>query len=255
MEHRTALRSTTGRTARTTTRLMAFSLLVALAPLSVASAQAASSSLNVVADWQMNEPAGATAMTDSGPNGINGVIGRAVHTGVSVAGATAYSWPFTSPTAPPAKPERLIKATDSRLNFGTADFAVSFRYRTTHSFGNIVQKGQATTTGGQLKFELPGGKVTCLVRGSIARRAVSTRNTYDDGTWHTVRCARTATGLTMTVSNSGGTILETRKIAGATGDVTNRYPISIAGKTNCDQVTITCDYFTGEVDWVKVEKG
>ncbi len=234
-------------------RLLTAGLLVALLPAGLTAAQASTPALNVLADWQLNEAPGATVMQDSSGNGITGVIGSAVHTGFTAAGVTGYRWDFTSPTAPPPKPERLVKATSTRLNPGSKDFAISFRYRTTNPFGNIVQKGQATTSGGQIKFELPGGKVTCLVRGLAGKRAVTTLNTYRDGIWHTVRCVRTVAGLTMTVTDDVGTVLETRKIAGPTGDLTNRYPISIAGKTNCDQASITCDYFSGDIDWVRVE--
>ena len=39
---------------------------------------------------------------------------------------------------------------------------------------------------------------------------------------------------------------------GSTGKISNTRPISIAGKLNCDQVTTTCDYFTGDIDYVKI---
>jgi hypothetical protein len=32
---------------------------------------------------------------------------------------------------------------DNRLNPGSGDFAVELRMRTTHSLGNVIQKGQA----------------------------------------------------------------------------------------------------------------
>ncbi len=80
----------------------------------------------------------------------------------------------SSPTDPPPKPERVIQINNSQLNPGTRDFAVSFRYRTTKKFGNIMQKGQATTKGGNFKFQLPKGNVTCLIRGASGQRAVRT---------------------------------------------------------------------------------
>ena len=29
--------------------------------------------------------------------------------------------------------------------------------------------------------------------------------------------------------------------------------MTIAGKGNCDQVEITCDYFSGDIDYVRIE--
>ena len=40
---------------------------------------------------------------------------------------------------------------------------------------------------------------------------------------------------------------------GSTGNITNNRPISIAGKLNCDQVTTTCDYFTGDIDYITIK--
>jgi hypothetical protein len=79
------------------------------------------------------------------------------------------------------------------LNPGTGDYAVEFRMRTTHSFGNVIQKGQAGAPGGYWKFQQPSGKIS------------------------------------------------------------NTRPVTIAGKGDCDQVEITCDYFSGDLDYVHIE--
>lgn len=41
----------------------------------------------------------------------------------------------------------------------------------------------------------------------------------------------------------------------ATGYIDNNFPLTIGGKPKCDQVKVTCDYFTGEIDWVRVDRG
>jgi hypothetical protein len=87
--------------------------LVAVGPASAAMALAAGT---VLANRQMNEGPGATTMVDSSGNGINGSIGSAVQTGVVFQGATGYQWPFTSPTNPPAQPQRIIQANSASLN-------------------------------------------------------------------------------------------------------------------------------------------
>jgi hypothetical protein len=86
-----------------------------------------------VADWQMNEAAGAGTMVDSSGNGINGSIGSAIQTGYTYAGATGYHWGSTNPNGYPAKPERLVTVPNDRLNPGNRDYAVTVRFRTTHS--------------------------------------------------------------------------------------------------------------------------
>src|SRR3954452_10944670 len=45
-----------------------------------------------IADWEMNEPPGATTMHDSSGSNLSGTIGSAVVTGVVTEGATGYQW-------------------------------------------------------------------------------------------------------------------------------------------------------------------
>jgi hypothetical protein len=208
----------------------------------------------VLADWQMNEPAGATVMTDGSGNGIVGAIGSAVQTGAVFDGATAYRWPFVGPNLPPPKPERLVQVADGRLNPGTRDFAITMRFRTTRPFGNMIQKGQSGSTTGMFKWQIPNGVISCQFRGldtngTMLSRSVNSGSTpLNDGAWHTVRCERTATRVTMTIDGT-----TTRTAIGPTGNITNNVPLTIAGKLNCNQVTITCDYFTGDIDFVRIE--
>ena len=98
---------------------------------------AAPASAATLADWEMNEGPGAQTMVDSSGH-VNGVIGSAVKTGVHLQGATAYQWPFTSPTAPPPKPERLVQVSSSTLNPGSGTYSVTMRYLTTKHFGREV---------------------------------------------------------------------------------------------------------------------
>jgi Concanavalin A-like lectin/glucanases superfamily len=212
---------------------------------------AASASAATLADWEMNEPSGATTMIDSSGH-VNGTIGSAVNTGVSILGATAYQWPFTSPTAPPAKPERIVQANSNSLNPGSGTYIVSLRFRTNQNFGNIIQKGQAGASGGYFKIENPNGRINCVFRGvnssgTLVRKAVQSPTATSDNAWHVATCTRTSTGLTLTID---GTVVGTAK--GSTGKISNTRPVTIGGKLNCDQIKTTCDYFTGALDWVKI---
>ncbi len=156
-----------------------------------------------------------------------------------------------SPTQPPAHPGRIVQASSSSLNPNSGNYTVTIRYRTTKHFGNIVQKGQAGSSGGYFKLENPNGQLTCVFRGtnssgSFLRKQVVS-GVLSDGQWHTVRCARTANALTLTVD---GSVVATAH--GSSGNITNNRPISIAGKINCDQVHTTCDYFTGDIDYITI---
>jgi len=213
-------------------------------------AVAAPASAATLADWEMNEGSGATTMIDSSGH-VNGTIGSAVKTGVSVMGATVYRWPFASPTAPPPKPERIVQANSNSLNPGSGTYTVSLRYRTTQHFGNIVQKGQAGSAGGYFKVENPHGQINCVFRGVVSgklvRKAVTSPAVLSDGAFHVATCTRTANALTLTID---GSVVDTAH--GSTGNISNTRPVTIGGKLNCDQVKTTCDYYTGDIDWVKL---
>jgi hypothetical protein len=201
---------------------------------------------------QMNEPPGATSAVDSSGNGLNGIVGTHVQTAVALTGGgTGYRFPYIRPNTPPADPAHLVTIPhNDRLNPGTGNFAVEFRMRTTHSFGNVIQKGQAGSKGGYWKFQQPSGKISCLFRGSAGSSTASAGSTVrvNDGNWHTVRCERTSSMVTMLIDG-----VVTGRNRNATGTIANTRPVTIAGKGNCDQVEITCDYFSGDIDYVKIE--
>jgi hypothetical protein len=41
---------------------------------------------------------------------------------------------------------------------------------------------------------------------------------------------------------------------GTTGRIDNAIAMTIGGKINCDQVEVTCDYFSGQIDYVRITK-
>ena len=197
-------------------------------------------------------------MTDRGPYGIEGEIGSRVRTGIDFSdGSTGYQWPRRRPNAQPAVPERLIVVDDPRLNPGTRDYAITLRFRTTRRHGNIIQKGQSRTPGGFFKLELPKGRMTCLFRsrdaqGDLIGQAFvkSPRDVnLHDGRWHVVRCEKTSDRVTMTID--GETTVQSR--ARRIGPIANDEQLTIAGKIDCDQIDISCDYFGGSIDYIRIE--
>jgi PKD domain/Laminin G domain len=215
--------------------------------------------------YDMNEAAGNAVLVDSSGNGVNGASGPNVSKGVLLEGATVHSYSrFTgdgvtprSPTMLPVEPERLDTVPHSTLlNPDSQDFAITVRYRTSKSFGNLVQKGQNGTVGGYFKIELPGGRPTCLFKGvsngRTVQRAVEAPLTVDlsDNIFHTIRCERLVNRVTLFIDG-----VEVKRLVGSSGNIANTKNLSIAGKSNCDQVLTTCDYFIGDIDWVRIEKG
>lgn len=207
--------------------------------------------------WQMNEDKDAKVMIDSGGGGgLHGVIGDEVLPGnVSTDEqgnpVTAYLFTKVSPNTYPPTAERLVVVDDNdALDPDSGVFTVEIRYRTTHNHGNMIQKGQAKAKGGQWKFQQPKGKITCLFKGPDGRATASSRTPLNDGLWHVVRCVRTSTSVTMYVDGE----YRSRK-NGLTGTINNKVPLTIGGKINCDQDTVTCDYFSGEIDYVTISKG
>ena len=202
-----------------------------------------------VARWDMNEPAGSRTMIDSSGHGLRGSIGREIAPGVRVGGATAYRFARLDPDTPPTHPEHLATVPDTAaLDPGTRDYAITVRLRTTHRFGNIVQKGQATVSGGNFKLQIPSGHVQCLFRGSAGTALVTSPRALNNGDWHTVRCERTDSGVTLDVD--GDTVA---RRSGWTGRIANAWPLAIGGKTGCDQMYVGCDYYAGDIDYVEID--
>jgi hypothetical protein len=228
------------------------SLTVALTVGTVLIATAATadaSSHRPVAVWEMDEHSGARTMMDSGGRGLHGRIGSEVHTDTSVNGATGYRFDRLEPDTPPTHPGHLVTVRDADvLDPGTRDYAVTVRLRTTGKFGNIIQKGQATVSGGNFKLQIPSGIVECLFRGSSRSILVSSPRRLNDGRWHTVRCERTGDGVSLSVDGSA-----VARRSGWTGRIANSWPVSIGGKTDCDQMDVGCDYYAGDLDYVEID--
>jgi hypothetical protein len=227
---------------------------VASGALAVALAPAAAASTSV-ADWEMTDSPGASTMADSSGNGLDGSVGSTVKTGVHVPGALGFGFRFPFAGHTTLDPGRLVTVADDSpssniLNPGTRDFAITWRMRTRQPFGNIIQKGQSATPGGYFKIQAPNGIVQCLFRGAGGSRAVGSGQKLNDGAWHTITCRRSSTGVTMTVDGRAP-----RSSAGPTGTISNRFPLSIGGKVSCNQTTVSCDYYVGDLDYVRIANG
>ena len=198
----------------------------------------------------MNEHAGQAAVVNDlghGPNPLNGKVGSSVVTGYRVPGLVGYKIPSPAPTG--YDPRRIVVVpNDTRLNPSGHDFVVTLRFRGKYD-GNIVQKGQATSAGGYWKVETHGS-TTCTFKGSAGLVAVTNRLRLTDNHWHTVRCERNGSKMSMTVDGK-----QVDKRIRATGVIANNLPLTVGGKGTCDASggRVTCDYFVGEIDRVEID--
>lgn len=224
--------------------------VVATVTTSAGSAVAAAPA--VVGSWELDEPRGASIARDSSGGGRHGRVGDDVRTGVVHDGATGYRFPSVAPNSPPTRPGHLVTVPhDRRLNPGADDYTVTVRFRTTRSPSNIVQKGQRGASGGYWKIEQDRGRPRCTFRGGGGQgRSVAAGVRIDDGRWHTVECRRTGSSVTIAVDG-----VRRGKVNGSTGTIANSWVLVIGGKSRCDQRRTGCDYFSGNVDFVRVEKG
>ncbi len=204
------------------------------------------------ATWDLDEPSGARVAADSSGNGHDGSVGADVVTGVVHGGAIGYRFADVAPNSPPTRPGHLVTVPHSpQLDPDDGDFTVTVRFRTTRTPGNVVQKGQNGEGGGYWKIEQDDGRARCaFVGGDGQGRSVAADVRVDDGRWHTVVCERTADGVSISVDDAAP---KTRD--GATGPIRNTADVVIGGKADCDQRGTGCDYFSGDIDFVRIEKG
>jgi hypothetical protein len=218
--------------------------LAASAMLAGTAGSAAASADHTIAMWDMDEPGRSRVMDDSSDHGLDGRIGREVeHTG------DYYRFSRLEPDTPPTHPQHLVTVDDdAELDPGSRDYAITIRMRTRYQFGNIIQKGQATVSGGSFKLQIPNGHVQCWFRGSAGSILVTAPSKINDGRWHVVNCERTRDGVALRID--GRTVANRW---GWTGSISNSWPVSIGGKTDCDQRDVGCDYFAGDLDYVAID--
>ena len=130
----------------------------------------------------------------------------------------------------------------------TQRWVVRFRFRTGRANSNFMQKGQATSAGGQIKVENPRGRLTCVFRGADGTYVSAQGTTRtNDRKWHVGICVHTATRVSLWLD---GDLVTTT--TSSTGPINNRRPFVIGGKTGCNQTSVGCDYFSGRMDWVRI---
>jgi hypothetical protein len=232
---------------RVRTALGSVALTVGTVLASVAIGTPASAASTTVGLWNLNEVRGTRTAWDGSGLGHNGRVGSDITTGQKVSGATAYRFPTWNST--PENHEVIVPESD-RLDPGRSDYAVSVRFRTAREDSNILQKGQSGTAGGYWKIEIHNGIVKCQFRTSTGSHVTVGSGTkrVDDGAWHSVRCGRDGATAQLYVD---GVRKEVR--AGLSGTINNTWELAIGGKSRCNDVTVGCDFFAGDIDFVSIQ--
>ena len=227
-------------------------LAATLLSVPLGSSVTADGAASKVLDLELNEAHGATVAHDTSGLHHNGDIGSHL-----VMNGQYGHWDRHSPAEHVYYGARHLivvpDAADHSLDPGSGNFSVEIRFRTDDSFGNVIQKGQAASSGGQVKFQIPGGRLTCMFKTPSGTATAGTRQLrLNDNQWHVVRCDRTPTSVTMYVD--GDRISRTNH---ATGTLDNAKPWTIGGKLNCGPGAgaDSCDYFPGDIDYVRITKG
>ena len=207
----------------------------------------------IVARWEMNEIAGSTSMIDSSGRAHHGAISKdATSAGLQLNGSY-YSWSARCRDCPPTALARVVQVPDSselEIPDPNVAYTLEFRFSTTTAYGNMMQKGQSDSSGGQIKVQDPVN-LSCVFKGASGRTVVARGSKpLNDGAWHTVACIHTSSAVSQWVDG----VLVARTTAGA-GRIDNDMPFVIGGKTLCDQRSVGCDYFTGLVDWTRISRG
>lgn len=247
------------RSATLATGAVAALLIATAPPVQADSVGAAAEGKPDVASWELAEAPGARSMVDSSANALHGVVGADVEVGLTWAAgqgpdgdeARGYRFPTVAPDELPVRPGHTVVVADDRvLDPINDDWAVEVRLRAAGPDGNVLQKGQTGNPGGLWKVELNAGEPTCLVRGPRGTNAVRARGVaVDDGGFHTIRCERTETAVDLWVDGR-----HVGRNTGDTGPVGNAQPMSVGGKQRCDQVVVGCDYFSGDLDWIRITR-
>jgi hypothetical protein len=205
----------------------------------------------VVADWQMDDPSGATVMVDSAGGDNNGTITDVV-TGVpGLAGGTAYQ--FDGATSWVQVPDH------AGLDPGTANITISATVKVENGAMlddsyEVIRKGTTKTKGGEWKMEIKRssdatvGRLRCVFKGVLPGGGTSSaakQAALDvvDGRVHTLQCKRVGDTVTAVVDGKAYTVTM------ASGSIANAEPVIVGSKVAGD------DVLQGVLDAVSINVG
>lgn len=235
--------------------LKGFVVAAGVAALCLAPVVPAAAAPRAVLDLELNDAFGVRTAVDTSGSGHHAAIGSHV----VMNGANA-AFDYHSPTeAITYVDEHLVvvpDAADGSLDPARGNFSVQVRFRSStagndpNETPNLLQKGQATARGGQVKLQFSLGRISCTFKTPQGTASVTSATFVTDGAWHVVRCERTPSSVTVYVDGVRDGVRNA-----TTGNLDNTKPWTLGGKEECDAVHVDCDYFAGAVDYVRITKG
>lgn len=218
-------------------------ILAVVLPLLAATPTAAGATTTMAAHWQMDELSG-TTMIDSSGLGNNGTISGVTLGAAGFTGAPGdYAYAFDGTTS------QIKVPSSSSFNAGPSDIAITMHVNTTVQPGTGSFDFDMVRKGGAFSMEIypskgGGAQAKCKFNGSLGKLVFQAGPNLIDGTWHTLTCAKTSSGIKLTVD--GTSFSRT----GAIGDVkTNLQPVAVGWQTD------STDVYHGLMDDVSIVVG
>jgi len=184
--------------------------------------------------WHMDESSG--QMVDSSGSGNAGTLQNITRVSPGYnGGGRAYSFNGSS--------SRVIIQNSSSLNPGSKTITITahvkFTSRPSASVGDydLVRKGS-----GIYKMEIFGsGQAFCRFQGTSGSLSVKAGPDLSNGSWHTIVCKKTSSGITLTVDGSS------TSRSGNVGSISSSAPLILGGKPNASG-----DWYQGVMDEVSI---
>ncbi len=218
-------------------RMVVPAVLAALV-CAVGAEQASASS--VVGLWHMDENSGSSMVDASGQGNDGSLSGVAFVTPGFDGTGGAYAFDGVS--------SKVIVPDDPSLSPGDADVTITAHVNLTVAPSAAVVDYDLVRKKGQQRMYrmeiLSSGAALCTFKGSTAGKSVRGGPNLADGSWHTIVCAKTATGISLSVD--GTTISKTVTI----GSISNTTALVLGGQLSGSQ-----DLYHGVMDEVSIAIG
>ncbi len=211
-----------GRRAR---RVLLTAVVLALA------APATGSAAVTVSYWHMNETSGST-MFDSAV----GLHGTLTNVGLGVPAVFSPGYSFNGSSSIATVPHNGYHNVPASTTF-TVTSHVRFPAVPSASVVDfdLIRKGLSSTSGGHWKMEIfTNGKAYCLFDGANASRTINQGPNLADNRWHTIKCIKRASSLSLVVDG-----------------VSYTSNVTIGAINNTSRVAIGAKYGGGGGDWYK----
>ena len=75
-------------------------------------------------------------------------------------------------------------------------------------------------------------------------------SSVEDSKWHVVRCVRLAAGGAELYLDG----VRQAKSSTVSGLIDNKIELAIGGKSRCNNTTVSCDYFHGDIDYARIDR-